>query len=130
MQTVQPLPFVAIAKGSIQDSVRSGELDIFTMVCVLGIGTCKIERINALPLEEFQAEISRKVYSYGLRGSASNDFNQLTNWSLEVQGPMRKIDEFMADLERCHVIHEVREKVVKEHDGYSTPDNFVFITWE
>ncbi len=100
------------------------------MVCVLGIGTCKIERVNARSLEEFQVEISCTVRQHGLRGSAANDFNQLTQWSVEVQGPMRKINDFMADLERCDVVHRVKEKVVKEHDTYTTPDNFFFITWE
>ena len=100
------------------------------MVCVLGIGTCKVHRVNARPLEEFQAEISHKVREFGLRGSASNDFNQLTRWSVEVQGPMRKIDAFVQDLKRCDGVQEIRNVVVKEHDAYTTPDNFYFVTWE
>ena len=100
------------------------------MVCVLGIGTCKIDRVNTLPLEEFQGQLTTKVKEYGLRGSAANDYNQLTRWAVEVQGPMRKINEFMADLERCYVVSAVKEVLVKEHDAYTTPDNFYFVTWE
>ncbi len=116
--------------SALSKSTRKRSLVVVIMVCVLGIGTCKIERVNAMPLSDFQAEISRRVRDYGLRGSASNDFNQLTRWSVTVEGPMRKINEFMASLERCDVVHCVRDKTVKEHEGYTTPDNFYFITWE
>ncbi len=100
------------------------------MVCVLAMGTCKVERVNAKPLEEFQAEISRKAGELGLRGSASNDWNTLTRWSVEVQGPMRSINRFFDELEKAAVVQSLTARDVEEQDTYTTPDTFVFITWE
>ncbi len=100
------------------------------MVCVLGVGTCKVERVNARSLEDFQTEVSRIAVEHGLRGSAANAFNSLTRWSLTVEGPMRNVNRYLEALEMSGVVHTVTEKDVKELDAYTTPDNFYFIVWE